>query len=66
MSILKSVIVNVLTALYTPFWFSVVLSVFIMFFIMNAEEHGYKELCKRWVRRFKTEKDFRLTFVLVF
>ena len=63
---MKSIIVNVLTALYTPFWFAVLLSILVMFFIMNAEEHGYKELFRKWIRCFKTDNIFRITFAFAF
>lgn len=31
--LLKKIITNVLTALYQPFWFAVILTVFLLFFI---------------------------------
>ena len=33
MEIFKSIVTNVLTALYQPFWFAVLLTIFILFFI---------------------------------
>ena len=33
MEIFKGVVTNVLTALYQPFWFAVLLTIFILFFI---------------------------------
>lgn len=33
MEIFKSIVANVLTALYQPFWFAVLLTIFILFFI---------------------------------
>ena len=65
-AVVKSIIVNVLIALYTPFWFAIILTVFVMFFIMSAEESGYKEYCQGWIRKFRTEGQFRLTFLLIF
>ena len=32
MEIFKSIVTNVLTALYQPFWFAVLLTIFILFF----------------------------------
>ena len=36
MGIFKGVVTNVLTALYQPFWFAVLLTIFILFFYMYA------------------------------
>lgn len=36
MEIFKSIVTNVLTALYQPFWFAVFLTIFILFFYMYA------------------------------
>ena len=33
MEIFKSIVTNVLTALYQPFWFAILLTIFILFFI---------------------------------
>ena len=34
MDLLKLIITNILTALYQPFWFSLLLTIFIMFFYL--------------------------------
>lgn len=34
--LLKKIITNVLTALYQPFWFAVILTVFLLFFYLYA------------------------------
>lgn len=36
MTLVKSILTNILTALYHPFWFAVILSVFILFFYLYA------------------------------
>lgn len=36
MEIFKSIVTNVLTALYQPFWFAILLTIFILFFYMYA------------------------------
>ncbi len=51
--ILSKIISNVLTALYQPFWFAVILSVLFMFFWMYGKEHGWKESVKIWITEFK-------------
>ena len=58
MEIFKSIVTNVLTALYQPFWFAVLLTIFILFFYMYAYHpidtgKGIKSACLAWIRTFK-------------
>lgn len=64
--IIKRIIENVLTALYQPFGFSVIMAVLIMFFYMFMKEHGWRVIVKRWLNEFKTSSTFRRVFLLVF
>lgn len=64
--IIKSIITNVLTALYHPFGFSVLLAVLFMFLYLYAMEHGWKESLLKWWRAFRTDVTFRRTFCLAF
>ena len=64
MHILSTIITNVLTALYQPFWFSVILSVFFMFVYKTYS--SIKEAVKEWIFWFKSDSSFRRTFILVF
>lgn len=64
--IVKSIISNVLTALYQPFWFAVILAVLFMFFYLFAKKSGWKESFKIWWESFKTDKIFRRVFYLAF
>lgn len=64
--IIKSIITNVLTALYHPFGFSVLLAVLFMFLYLYAMEHGWKESLMKWWRAFRTDVTFRRTFFLAF
>lgn len=71
MEIFKSIVTNVLTALYQPFWFAVLLTIFILFFYMYAYHptdtgKGIKAACLAWVRTFKNSLYFRKLFCLVF
>lgn len=54
MAILKTIIANMLTALYQPFWFAMILSVFFMF--LWKRYSSIKEAVEEWVRWFKSEK----------
>ena len=71
--IISKILTNVLTALYQPFWFSVLLSIFFMFFwlysheeVGDAKPRGYKQAAKDWITHFKNSSTFRRTFFLVF
>lgn len=64
--IIQRIIANVLTALYTPFFASVVMTFLVMFFCMMAKEQGWKVLVKKWCREFKENREFRKFSLLVF
>lgn len=64
--IAKKIIQNVLTALYQPFGFSVILAVLVMFLYLFVKEHGLKKVIQRWITEFKMSSRFRRIFFLVF
>ena len=69
--IFGDIIANVLTALYQPFWFALLLSIMIMFFYMfcykpTGSGRGCKKAVKVWIGNFKEELFFRKLFLLVF
>ena len=64
MQIISTIITNVLTALYQPFWFAVILSVLFMFAYKTYP--SIKEAVKDWISWFKSDPTFRRTFFLVF
>ena len=66
LEIIRTILMDVLVALYEPFCFSVVLGVLLMFLYMFAQEHGWNVLVQRWYTMFKNEKSFRRLFVLAF
>lgn len=57
---------NVLTALYEPFGFSILLSILFMFSYLYVKEHGLKFSIKKWIHQFKGDSKFRITFFLAF
>lgn len=69
--IIASIIANVLTALYQPFWFAFLFSVVSMFAYLfvtdkkNAGE-GIKHSILIWGKNFRYNKNFRRIFFLVF
>ena len=71
LDIFKSVINNILTALYQPFWFALLLAFFISFFYLYCNNpvdagRGYKAAIKGWWREFGNSSFFRRFFVLTF
>ena len=64
MVIFRSIITNVFTALYQPFWFAVILSVLLMF--VYKAYPSIKQAAKEWISWFKSDSKFRRTFFLVF
>lgn len=64
MEIPKGIITNVLTALYQPFWFSIILAVLFMF--VYKRYPSVKQAAKEWTFWFKSDSTFRRTFLLVF
>ncbi len=66
LEILNKIISNILTALYQPFWFSILAAILLMFLWLYAREHGWKEVFLIWIRTFKTSASFRKLFLLFF
>lgn len=64
--VIKKIIGNVLTALYQPFGFAVILTVLFMFLYMFVKDHGWKTVMQRWLNEFKISSTFRRVFLLVF
>ena len=65
------ILTNILTALYEPFGFSLLLSFFAMFFYLYAYEptaagKGWKSAIVTWYQKFKESVFFRKMFLLVF
>lgn len=71
--IIKRVIAHTLDALYQPFLFALLLSVFVMFFVMYLGKYKNINVKKRiingfkeWINNFKKSKKFRRIFYFVF
>lgn len=64
MEVFKSIIVDVLTALYEPIGFALILAVFFMFTRMFAKEKGgWRKAVEIWIKKFRTEALFRKEFL---
>lgn len=69
--ILGKILTNILTALYEPFGFSILLSFFAMYFWLFAYESsaagkGWKNAIVTWYQKFKESMFFRKLFLLSF
>lgn len=64
--IMKRIIENVLTALYQPFGFALIMAILVMFLYMYMREHGWRMVVRQWVEEFKISATFRRMFLLVF
>lgn len=61
--LLKKIITNVLTALYQPFWFAVILTVFLLFFYLYAYKpietgKGIRAAFRAWWQEFRTLAEY--------
>lgn len=71
MQIIKTIISNILTALYQPFWYAVLSSVLLCFLYLYAYHpvntgKGIKIAIKVWLNEFRSSLFFRKLFVLFF
>ena len=69
--LLGKILTNILTALYEPFGFSLLLSFLVMFFYLYAYEptaagRGWKNAIVTWYQKFKESVFFRKLFLLAF
>lgn len=69
--VLAKILTNILTALYEPFGFSLLLSFLAMFFYLYAYEptaagKGWKNAIVTWYQKFKESVFFRKLFFLAF
>ena len=71
--VIKRIIAHTLDAIYQPFIFALVLSVFVMFFVMYLEKYNNKKVMDRllsgfkdWKNNFKRTAKFRRIFYFVF
>lgn len=64
LDVVKGIITNILTSLYQPFWFSLLLSILFMFVWKHYSTVKEAIIC--WLKWFKTDSCFRKVFFLVF
>lgn len=62
----NKIISSILTALYQPFWFSLLSSILFLFFYLYVKEHGWRTALRTWLITFKSSSKFRKLFFLAF
>lgn len=65
-SILQTILTNILKAIYEPFGFAVLLAIFFMFFYLFAKATSWKRAVKIWLEMFRKSSEFRKMFLFVF
>lgn len=66
MALFEYMLRDVLTSLYQPFWFSVLLSVLFMMVYKTYEHAGLRAAVRQWVTWFRSDRAFRKLFLLTF
>ena len=64
--IITSILSNILTAIYQPFWFALMAAILLMFLYLFAREHGWKHPVALWLKSFRKDRMFRKVFLLGF
>ena len=64
LDIVKKILTDVLTSVYEPFWFAVILAVLFMAVWNSAHKSGWKEVVLEWIGNFRRDQVFRRTFFL--
>lgn len=70
-TIIGKIVVDVLTSVYQPFWFAILLSVMSMYFYLYVNYpqeagKGWKQAVRTWIKTFKKDREFRKRYFLVF
>ena len=66
MSIIKTILYNILSAFGQAFGFSLLLAVLFMFFYMQYKQEDIKIVLQKWVHEFRNKAEFRKVFLLAF
>ena len=64
--IIGKIIIDILTSIYQPFWFAILLSIMTMFFYLYGAGKGWKAAVYTWVSHFKKDREFRKKYILFF
>lgn len=65
MNMIAQILKNILLTFYENLAFSVILSVFVMFFYLEVKKGGTRSACRKWLSAFRTSAEFRQVFCFV-
>ena len=70
-TIIGKIIIDILTSIYQPFWFAILLSIMTMFFYLYVKcpegaGKGWKAAIRTWIDHFKRDREFRKKYILFF
>lgn len=70
-TIIGKIIIDILTSIYQPFWFAILLSIMTMFFYLYVKcpegaGKGWKVAVYTWISHFKKDREFRKKYILFF
>jgi hypothetical protein len=63
-NIIGKITIDILTSIYQPFWFAILLSIMTMFFYLYVKcpegaGKGWKAAIRTWIDHFKRDREFR-------
>lgn len=69
--IIGKIIIDILTSIYQPFWFAILLSIMTMFFYLYVKcpegaGKGWKAAVYTWVSHFKKDREFHFKLYMSF
>ena len=68
--IIGKIIIDILTSIYQPFWFAILLSMTMFFYLYvkcpEGAGKGWKAAVYTWVSHFKKDREFRKKYILFF
>ena len=68
-TIIGKITIDILTSIYQPFWFAILLSIMTMFFYLYVKcpegaGKGWKAAIRTWIVHFKRDREFRKKYIL--
>ena len=69
-TIIGKITIDILTSIYQPFWFAILLSIMTMFFYLYVKcpegaGKGWKAAIRTWIDHFKRDREFRKKYILL-
>lgn len=70
-TIIGKITIDILTSIYQPFWFAILLSIMTMFFYLYVKcpegaGKGWKAAIRTWIDHFKRDREFKIINIYCF